>query len=346
MEEYNHNYKKKIGIFATVTILADYLISSGVNMLVSHFTVLSNIDVTNIDRYKTVNQIVSVGLSVLSLVIIFIASYIFTKDKRKTVIFAGSIYFGKNTAAIISSLISAIAKSLTSAAILSPGAQSAIVFAGKFVSLPIMIALAYFAFTAFKGINVKLEGRSLGNSEMLFSQARNRYFAAYIINMVISAILTSGPSFIFAYATAYGIIDSNEYTTAFAAITQIISWLSTVICLMVSYFMGYKPYRNHIDGISFISVSGITGAVSALILNTAMLPLNMLIQSATNSQNYGLLSVVSVIASAVSLIAIAVDIILAIYIIKFFFSKSKISLFEEDEYTPVIESEENSDYSI
>ena len=131
MDENNHNYKKKVGIFATVVILAEYLIRSIVNMILSHATALQSADDLYVEKYKMINQGVGVGLSLFSLAFIFLASYIFTKDKRKTVILAGSIYFGEKTASLISTLIISVAKVFTSVATLNTSAQSAIVFAVK-----------------------------------------------------------------------------------------------------------------------------------------------------------------------------------------------------------------------
>lgn len=327
----NTAYKKKAGIFATGIILADYLVRTGANILISNIAAASgfNSDVADIQRYELINNISGVGLSVFSLVLIFLGSYTFTKDKRKTVVFAGSIYFAKKAAGLITSLISAVATSLMSyTTLLTASARTAIIMAGNIIALPVMIALAYFVFTAFEGVNTKFDGRSLANSEMLLSQARKRYFVAYVISMVIAGVMTSGPSFVMAYLTSYGIIDNDGYNALFTVIAQLVNWLSGVIGFAVIYCIGYKPYKNHINGMSFISISGITGAVSGVILSVVMLPLNTLLQSSINSQNYGLTGILSGVIGAASLIAFVIEVLLVLYVIKFFFAPVKVSLFE------------------
>lgn len=327
------SYKKKAGIFAAGIILAEYLIRSAVNALISNIAAASgfNSDVADIERYETVNQLAGVGLSVFSLAFIFLASYIFTRDKRKTIVFAGSVYFAKKTAGLITSLIGVVATSLMSyTTLLTASTRSAIIIAGEILVLPVMIALAYFVFTAFEGINAKLEGRSLANSEMLLPQARKRYFTAYIISMVVGGIMTSAPSFAMAYLTSYGIIGIDGHSAIFTVITQLVNWLSGVIGLAVFYCIGYKPYKNHINGMSFISISGITGAISGMILSILMIPTNALLQSAINSENFRLVGILTGIIGAASLISLVIEIVLILHILKFFFEPVKISLFEQN----------------
>lgn len=331
MEESILTYKKKAGIFAAVIILADSLIRSVVNMLLSHFTATGNIDITAAEGYKTVNQLVGLGLSVFSIVFIFLLSYVFTKDKKKTVVFAGSIYFGKRAAGLIISLVSTVADCLSYTALINPGTSSAINTIGNIIALPIMIAAAYFAFTAFEGINSKLEG-SLGKSGMLLKEAKKRYIIAYILAGIVAGVLSSAPAMIFALA--------NYYDNNITLISQIIAWLGSVISFIILYRAGYKPYESHIDGMSFISVSGIAGAVSSLIISAVMLPVSTLMTSAISSENFGLVGILSAITSAASLIAVVVEILLIIYVIKFFFAETEISLFAEDIPESVTESEE------
>lgn len=325
----NTGYKKKAGIFAAGIILAEYLIRSAVNTLISNIAAATgfNSDIADIERYETVNQIAGVGLSVFSLVFIFLASYIFTKDKRKTVVFAGSIYFARKAASPVTSLISTVASFTT---VFTASTRSAIIIAGEILVLPVMIALAYFVFTAFEGINTKLEGRSLANSEMLLPQARKRYFTAYIISMVVGGIMTSAPSFAMAYLTSYGIIDTDGHSAIFTVIAQLVNWLSGVIGLAVFYCIGYKPYKNHINGMSFISISGITGAISGMILSILMIPTNALLQSAINSENFRLVGILTGIIGAASLISLVIEIVLILHLLKFFFEPVKISLFEQN----------------
>lgn len=329
MDENRLTYKKKSCIFACVIILTDYLVRSGANKLVAHLTASGSADVNG---YNTVNQITGVALSVFSLVFILLASYIFTKDKRKTVIFAGSIYFGKELASLVSSLISTVANILTSTMLISPKASSVIITAGDIIVKPLIIALAYFAFTAFEGINTKLEGRSLNNSGMLFSQARKRYLTAYLL---VHACLTS-----------YGIIDADKYGIAFQLSAQIIGWLSTLIRLSIFYHIGYKACKNPLNGISFISISGFAGAVSGVFLNMATLPLNIILNSVGTTENIALIGTLSGIAGVTSIVALASDIISAIYFLKFFFPKFKISLFTEESYSPEFSIKTESDQEI
>ena len=323
MDEYNINHKKRAGIFTVNIILADFLIRAGGDMLASHFTKISS-DTAN---YDTVNQIISVCLSAFSLVLIFLVSYIFTKDRKKAVIFAGSIYFGKEAAVLIRSPISTVAKILTSATLISRDASSVIVNAGNILTLPLMIALAYLSFTAFEGINTGLNGNGLGNSGMLLSQAKKRYFTAYIIVMIVSGIMTSGSSFVFAYLTSYGIIDFARYSMIFSVVAQLLNCLSTLFLFAILYRTGYKPFRSHINGMSFISVSGLAGAVSSIFTGVATIPMNMLLN---NSENLALGGALSAITGVAGFIALAVDIIAAIYFLKFFFPKYEISLFADN----------------
>ncbi len=332
--ETNTSYKKRIGIFATVIILADYLIRMGVNVLISHYAASGfNSDIAEIERYEIINQIAGIGLSVLSTVIIFIVSYIFTKDKRKTVVFAGSIYFAKKAAGLFTSLISTVTDGLIYAGI-SASTRSAIILADDIIALPVVIALAYFAFTAFEGINAKLEGRSLDNSEMLLSQARKRYFAAYIISLVVTGVMTSGPSFVMAYLTSYGIIDNDGYSAVFTVIAQIVTWISSVIGFVILYCIGCKPYKNRIDGISFISVAGISGAITSLVTSPVFLAYRMVaIKFFEQAQASGSFNTYSVVASVggttLSVIGLVVEIAVILFVLKFFFSKVKINLFSE-----------------
>ncbi len=336
MEENNiSGYKKKAGIFITAIILTDYLVRICANMLLSYFSVSLYETGDYVNNYKIINQIVNICLSVFSIFLILFASYIFTKDKRKTVILAGSIYFGKCAAGLVSSLISTVADCLTYTAVLYERHRSFILSAGHIITIPLIIAVAYFVFTAFEGINPKLE-TNLGSSEMLLPRAKKRYVVTYIIVAIITSVLTSVSTIIIPYFSSY------DNSAVIPVLTKVSSWLSGIISFTIIYYAGYNPYRNHIDGMSFVCVSEITGAISGLLINIAMLPFNFFLTSLQSSGNYTVALIFSGIAGASALITLAIDIILIIYMLRFFFEKSKISLFAED--TAVKSFEETDGY--
>lgn len=337
MDENRLIYKKKAGIFITAIILADYLIRTCVNMLLPYFITTFSTEGGYADKFKLFNQVVSICLSVLSIFLIFFVGWLFTRDKRKTVIFSGSIYFGKSAAGLVYSLVSTVANCLVQTAGLNERTFSAIITVGQLITIPLIIAAAYFVFTAFEGINPKLE-TSLSNSEMLLHRAKNRYLVTYIIVAITTSFLVSGPSLIIPYCASYAMFDITEYSTAITVITKVLSWLSGVIGFTVIYYAGYKPYRNHTDGMSFVCISEITGTISGLIINIAMLPFNFLLTTVQSSGNYKLMLILSSITGATTLIALAVDIILIIFTLRFFFSKSKISLFVEDVPESIVEN--------
>ncbi len=314
------NYRKKTGLFIAVVIIAEQIIRFAVNAIMMNVMPLS--ERSDFERYDIVSSVASLCITAITIVLTFLMGYILTKDKKKTVIFAGSAYFGKSVAGLLESLISAVAYSLSYAGKIGASDMSAVIFIADILIIPLIIAAAHFAFTAFEGINEKLEG-SLDSSEMLLSRAKKRLVVAYLIGAVVSGVMTSAPSLIFA------LIDIDmEYSFIVAIISRIVTWISTVASFAIVYSAGYKPYKSHRDAMAFAGALGVSNAISGFIAAVVMLPLNIFTESAIKAENYQITTLLTSVTGVVSVIATVLEVILIIYMLKFFFASAKITLFD------------------
>lgn len=316
------NYKKKTGLFISVLIIAEQLIRFAVNAIMLNFIPVSLSEGSDYERYNIISRVISLCITAVTIVLTFLMGYLLTKDKKKTVIFAGSVYFGRKAVGLFESLISAVAYSLSYAGKIGASDMSTVVFIADILIIPLIIAAAYFAFTAFEGINEKLEG-SLDSSEMLLSRAKKRLIAAYLIGAAVAGVMSSAPSLVFT------LIDVDmEYSYIIAVISRIVAWVGTAASFAIDYFAGYKPYKSHRDAMAFVGALGISNAISGFVTAVVMLPLNIFTDSAVNSENYQIVTLLASVTGVVSLIATVLEIILIIYVLKFFFASAKITLFD------------------
>lgn len=314
--------KKKTGLFIAIVVIAEYLLRFCV--FSTTLTAMPLNDASDYEKFNMISRIISLCITAVTIILTFVIGYVLTKDKKKTVIFAGSVYFGKNAANLIASLISAVANSLSYSGVLGASDMSTVISTGEVLVIPLIVAMAYFAFTAFEGTNPKLEG-SLGSSEMLLSKARKRLIVAYLIAAAVSGVLTSAPSFVFAFVN----IDM-EYSYIMSIISLATKWLGTVLSFLIIYFAGYKPYKSHCDAMAFLSSESISIAISGFFMSVAMLPVSMLTQAVTKAENYQYMALLTGATSVISGIAFIIEILLIGYIAKFFFATAKITLFDTE----------------
>ncbi len=322
------SYKKKSALFIAIVIIAEKLIRVGSDIIMSNILaaqVTPDMSGFDYERYNMISRIISICITAFSIVFTFLMGYIFTKDKRKTVIFAGSVYFGKKAAGLLSSFISAVANSLSYTGAFSASDMSTAIFIGSFLAVPVMIVLGYFAYTAFEGINSKLEG-SLDSSEMLLERAKKRFIVAYFGSAIVVSLLKSAPSLIYALINS----DSLNSGTIFSIISNILSWVFSVLGFVIIYLVGYKPYKNHIDAMAFTGIAGVTAAISGLIVSVILTPCQVLLNAAIESGDYTRASILSAVTGASALISLVPEILILLYVIKFFFAPARVTLFGQE----------------
>ena len=325
--------KKRIAIFASVAIIISYIFTALSNVTVSYLMADYTESMTSEFR-QLFESCSGLAVNLLTLSAFLILGHILTKDKRKTFIFAGSMYFGKQAVAIISSLIIAILKILMYAGKLYSSNYAQGILITNIVFIPAIILVAYTFYTALEGINGKISG-SLDTTELTLSRARKRYLCYILIGAVITGVITSAPSLLYVYM---GHETSSFLSTLTTALTELTSWLGSVISLALLFLAGYKAYKSLTDGIAFGVCSGVAGGISGIFTGIMIIPLrlgiNYLTTALQSDVNPTYMTLISVGMGAFSVIAAVVGFAIELIMLKYFFPPIKVTLFSEQVYTP------------
>ena len=325
--------KRKIAIFASVAIIISYIFSALSNVTISYL--LADYTESMTSEFRQLFESCSgLAVNLLTLAAFLILGHILTKDKRKTFIFAGSMYFGKQAVAIISSLIIAILKILMYAGKLYSSNYAQGILFTNIVFIPAIILVAYTFYTALEGINGKISG-SLDTTELTLSRARKRYLCYILIGAVITGVITSAPSLLYVYM---GHETSSFLSTLTTALTELTSWLGNVISITLLFLAGYKAYKSLTDGIAFGVCSGVAGGISGIFTGIMIIPLrlgiNYLTTALQSDVNPTYMTLISVGMGAFSVIAAVVGFAVELIMLKYFFPPIKVTLFSEQVYTP------------
>lgn len=340
----NTTNKRKVGIFTAVSLLISYGAGILANIISAAFPADSGA-IENLAMYNLINDIPSYIASVITLAVFLIMGYILTKDKKKTVIFAGALCFGRNAVSILNSLIVRIAK-----IVIAYDSASAYDIADlqpviNIALSPLVIFAAYFAYTCFEGINTKLSGQSLENSQMTLSRARKRYLAYSIIGGIAIGAVSSGINYLINYFAMYDFNPAEDVISFdFTISASAISWLSNSALIVLTYIAGYKPFKNHVDAMAFIGVDGLASIIVGLFSRLIHIIYSYIVNTVfigTDNIGYTYSLVSSIYATTSGLLVTVATYLIALYLFKYFFAQAKISLFSEaveisEEELPVV----------
>lgn len=325
--------KKKIAIFASVAIIISYIFSALSNVTVLYLMADYMESLTS-ELRQVFESCLGLAVNLLTLSAFLILGHILTKDKRKTFIFAGSMYFGKRVVAIASSLITSILNVLMRAGKLYSGTYAQSISIINIAFIPVIILVAYTFYTALTGVNGKISG-SLDTTELTLSRARKRYLCYVLTGAVIAGVITSAPSLLYVYV---GHETSSFLSTLAPAFTELTSWLSSVISLALLFLAGYKAYKSLTDGIAFGVCSGVAGGISGIFTGIMIIPLrlgiNYLTTALQSDVNPTYMTLISVGMGAFSIIAAVVGFAVELIMLKYFFPPMKVTLFTEQTDTP------------
>lgn len=318
-ESLGYNKKKTLFNVALVIIIKELVqfISNSVSL-----TFITNAVPEDATGYSIISRCISIGVALFSIIVTFVAGYIFTKEKRKTVIFAASVFLGENAAGLVLSFLKNASEVLLTIGVMSPFAMSTAATVLDIAFIPVIIALAYFVFTAFQGMTSTC-GKGLDGSELLLSRARTRYVAAIIIGIVVSGVISSAISFVFSIA------DFDYMGKYLASASAFTGWVGSALSFVIMYLAGYIHYRSHIDALAFVSVSATSGKVSALISSALLIPQVLIMETGNQIVNSETALLLAGVSTAVSAVSVIVMVALSMFLLKFFFSPVKISLFED-----------------
>lgn len=340
----NTTNKRKVGIFTAVSLLISYGAGILANIISTAFPADSGA-VENLAMYSLTNDILSYIVSVITLAVFLIMGYILTKDKKKTIIFAGALCFGRNAVSILSSLISDIFELVTAHGSASASDVANLQSVINIILCPLVILIAYFVYTAFEGINSKLSQHSLEKSEMTLSRARKRYLAYSIIGGIAIGAVSSGITYLIHYFAMNNYNPEDGYISLDLTITaSAISWLSNSALLVLTYVAGYKPFKNHVDAMAFIGVDGLASIIVGVFSRLIHIIYSYIVNTVfigTDKIGYTYSLVSSIYATTSGLLVAVATYLIALYLFKYFFAQAKISLFSEaveisEEELPVV----------
>lgn len=324
----NTNNKKRIALHIIIAAIFNY----GLRMLSDAATsvVLINYIPENL-IYKYNQPVIYTArliTAVLTVMTYFIIGRLLTKDKSKSVIFAGSLYFGTQVTLIASSLLGCVTDFLFNYGSITGPTRANLLLAIDIIVIPLFIFASYFFFTALEGINTKFKS-SLTDTEITLKRARLRFLTYSVIGSVVIGAVTSAPNLIF-----YFLRTDNTLLTTIT--NDIVEWLSHILTVLLFVLMGYKVSKNLVDTIAFGACSGIAGAFSNIILLAVNIPsslatshVNELIRN--GAENVAALSAsLSVINLATTITAAVPALIISLVMLRYFFPEAKITLFTDN----------------
>lgn len=323
------SYQKRTKSFITIAVIVHTLFYTALNMLVKD------------NDYKNPTlaselmlRLPSIAVTVITLTLFFLMGKKLTDDKRKALIFMGSIYFGSRVVNAVTVFFSCGLDALLTLGHLKPNLILPLNTAIEIIEIPFVITAAYYAFTAFEGLNSKFTGESLNQSKMPLGRARTRYFVYELIGNTLIGTLSTLPTFLLGFFAMNSLYTNNSETFA-VILTQIASAFSPAVLLFI-YIAGYKPYKSRIDGMAFIACAGLSGEVSRIFTNLLLIPqmlsLNNLISGAHEIEaELGSVLIRAGSTGILSILTLVISIGTSLFMLKYFFSETKITLFSETE---------------
>ena len=328
MEE-SLSYKKRIKTFTKIAAAIHGVLSALLNFtnetLEAHYTARETEPLSQFLFYLP-----KIILAVVMLSLFFMLGKKLTKDNRKAVLFMGAIYFGAEIVNIFTVYLTVARDLLPALGYFTETTVLILTSVIPVITIPLTALAANLAFTAFEGLHPKLDGKCLDNSQMYLSRARSRYVGYEIVGGFVVGLISSMPLFIAGILTA-----DNFDESLLENIVLIASAFGGLMSFVIMYYAGYKPYKNHIDGIAFIACSNLGGNIGIIFSNilyfiqNSIFPTNTteLIEEASTLESIGTLAS----STAFSGISVFIPLVVTVLLMKYFFSNTRITLFSEDE---------------
>ncbi len=327
------SYKQRIKTFtkiaAAINGVASALLNFTTEKLDAYFTAQDTEPLSQLLFYLPRTILIAVLLSLF-----FVLGKKLTSDNRKAVVFMGAIYFGAEIVNLITIYLTAAQDFLASLGYLTESAILILTSVIPVIAIPLTALAANLAFTAFEGLHPKFCGKCLDNSELPLSRARSRYVGYELIGALVIGLVSVFPIFIVGFLTADN-FGTDNYESLLENIVLISSAFGGMMSFAVTYFAGYKPYKSHIDAMAFIACSGLGANIGIIFSNILYFIQNSLFPASPTELTEGAdyLEAIGSLASttAFSGISVFVPLVVTVFIMKYFFSQTKITLFSETE---------------
>lgn len=327
MEE-NMTYQKRTKIFLSVAVIVYTLLYFLLSMLTE------NIDYKNPTlSSELMLRLPSIAVTVITLTMFFLMGKKLTDDKRKAMIFMASIYFGSNVVNAVTKFFSCGVEAAITLSYLKPDALASSAVVIELIEIPFTVIAAYYAFTAFEGLNSKLGGESLEQSQMPLSRARIRYFAYELIGGIAISIFSTVPTLLISFFAMESIYTNDNYSFIVIA-TQVASVFTVSADLVLIYIAGYRPFRSRIDAMAFVACSGLSGEISRIFINLLLIPQMLAFNSFTSGVFEAGKELEGVLATAgttgiFGILTSVISIGLALFMLKYFFSHKLYGIAEQ-----------------
>ncbi len=331
MEE-NTAYRKKSIIFIAAAAIFYYALDILANLINSQFALGSMEDYYNT---QWIYSAVSLCVTALTVVAFFVLGKKLTSSNRKALIFMGSVYFARTASGIASSFFGSICQILMRTGTLDSMTYANIVLVIEFVFLPLIVFIAYFAFSALEGMNPRFPSQSLDTLKTSASRARIGYFVVCIAVSLVAAI-NSLPNLIFAFLGS-DFIASNTVTV----ISFSVEWLVNLLTFVLFYFVCYKVTKSHVEAMCLAAIIKVSDAIPTVfggLINTAA---NVAVRvfNLGSEENIYIYSAVTNISTWTRIALVTIlSVVLAMYFIGRFFPKVN----KCNEYGEKILTEDNS----
>lgn len=312
-------YQKQTKIFISAAVIVHTLFYSLLNMLTE------NIDYKNPTlSSELMLRLPSIAVTAVTLTLFFLMGKKLTDDKRKAIIFMSSIYFGSKIVNALTEFLSCGVEAAITLGYLKPDMLALSSVAISIIEIPFAVIAAYYAFTAFEGLNSKFTGESLDSSKMPLSRARMRYCAYELIGGIVIGMLSTLPAFIISFFAMEGVYANNS--DAFIVIaTQFTAAFGSLAGLVIIYIAGYRPFRSRTDAMAFVACSGLSAKISNIFVNLLLIPQMLAFNGFMSSALEGEMEMKGILMSAgttggFGVLMTLVSIGTALFMLKYFFS--------------------------
>ncbi len=328
MEE-NLSYRKQTKAFIAIAVIIHTLFYTGLNMLTRDID-YKNPTLTS----ELMLRLPSIAVTVITLTLFFLMGKKLTDDKRKALIFMGSVYFGSRVVNAVTGFFACGLDALTTLRYITPNVFGILTAIIEIIEIPFVIIAAYYAFTAFEGLNPNFSGESLDRSQMPLGRARTRYFAYELIGGAVMGMITVMPTFVAGFFIGQNYLD-GDFEVWITVAAQAFSALSVAAGLLFVYIAGYRPFRSRIDAFAFIACSGLSGEVSRIFTNLLLIPQMLSLNSLTSGvyeseAELGSMLITAGTSGIFSILTVVISIGTALFMLKYFFSETKVTLFGQN----------------
>lgn len=295
------------------------------------------VDFQQTKQLNLIGNAMNLGTVLITAALMVLFGYLLTKDKRKTVIFTASAFFGIHAASLIASLVQTIITVILDfTANAGSVAASWIIDVVSLLVIIAQVAFATIAFTAIEGINEKFSNT---DCSMTLSQARKRYIISYIVAYAVSYVLVNGPVYIRAWLNIG--FDSVQMNNIYSAAITVLNWISTVLSFVIVYAFGYKASKNHTDGIKLYSArafaSFLTSIFSAIINTVAtalVLFITPVVPAGTTAmdvdpEQFNLRSQILQISYIVNVVVMIAALVIGFVMLKLYFTNNRAAALTE-----------------